>query len=84
LSDVDPFFYCARYLRAWMLQSLATDVLRNRFDEDWFVNPRAGQYLKRLWSRGQGPSLEDLANEFDKGELTMDRLRLKLERTLGS
>ena len=84
LSDVDPFFYCARYLRAWMLQALARDALRERFDEDWFLNPRAGQYLKQIWGKGQGPSAEDLALEFGEDGLTMDRLRNHLEQVLGS
>ena len=84
LSDVDPFFYSARYLRAWMLQAVLAEALRDRFDEDWFLNPRAGAFLKELWSKGQAPSAEALAAELGEPDLTMDRLRRTLERTFSS
>lgn len=84
LADVDPLFYCARYLRAWMLQAEAAALLTERFDEDWFVNPRAGTYLKELWMRGQGLSAEELSGQFGASRLTMDRLQRTLEDALGS
>ena len=41
LSDVDPFFYCAAYLRAWALETHLRRELRERFGELWFEEPRA-------------------------------------------
>ena len=43
--DVDPRFYAARYLRAWQLQSLITETLVERYDVDWWRNPRAGPWI---------------------------------------
>src|ERR1043165_7714264 len=40
--DVDPRFYAARYLRAWQLQALLMETLVERYDVDWWRNPRAG------------------------------------------
>ena len=37
--------------------------LRERFDEDWFLNPRSGPLLRELWSVGQEDRVEDLARE---------------------
>jgi hypothetical protein len=37
--------------------------LRERFDEDWFLNPRSGAFLRELWSLGQEGRVEDLARE---------------------
>ena len=52
--DVDPRFYSARYLRAWQLQALLADTLTERYDEDWWRNPRAGPWLvEELFSQGQ-------------------------------
>jgi Peptidase family M3 len=52
--DVDPRFYAARYLRAWQLQALLTEALVERFDEDWWRNPRAGPWLVgTLFGEGQ-------------------------------
>ncbi|HJR63930.1 MAG TPA: hypothetical protein VJ803_09510 [Gemmatimonadaceae bacterium] len=52
--DVDPRFYSARYLRAWQLQALLTDTLVERFDVDWYRNPRAGPWIvEQLLGEGQ-------------------------------
>jgi len=69
LSDVDPFFYAARYLRAWALETHLRAVLRERFGERWFAEPEAGAVLRDWWSRGQASDAEDLL-----AELTGDRL----------
>ncbi len=61
LADVDPGFYSARYLRAWMFEAQLRDLLEERFDEDWFRNPRAGTFLTGLWAGGQPARLETLA-----------------------
>ena len=54
LSDVDPFFYAARYLRAWALETHTRAALNERFGPRWFEEPRAGEFLRGLWRRGQG------------------------------
>ena len=53
LLDLDDGFYAARYLRAWQLEALLASSLRERFDEDWYRNPRCGAWLLELFSRGQ-------------------------------
>jgi hypothetical protein len=63
LDDVDPHFYCIRYLRAWMLAGTLHATLRDRFDSDWFLNPGAGPFLLELWSLGQALPAERLAHE---------------------
>jgi hypothetical protein len=58
--DVDPRFYAARYLRAWQLQSLIAETLVERYDEDWWRNPRAGPWIcSALFGEGQ----RELAHE---------------------
>ena len=54
LADVDSFFYSARYLRAWALETRLRAALRERFGETWFAEPSAGDFLRDLWSTGQG------------------------------
>lgn len=56
LADVDPFFYSARYLRAWALETHVRRALIERFGETWFAEPEAGAFLRDLWSTGQGPA----------------------------
>lgn len=60
--DVDPRFYAARYLRAWQLQALLGETLTERFDEDWYRNPRAGPWIvQNLYAEGQRELAGELA-----------------------
>jgi hypothetical protein len=56
LADVDEFFYAARYLRAWALETHLRATLRERFGGAWFEEAEAGAYLRGLWRAGQGPA----------------------------
>lgn len=58
--DVDPRYYAARYLRAWQLQAVLDESLRERLDEDWWRNPNAGPWIvEELFAHGQ----RELAHE---------------------
>jgi len=60
--DVDPRFYSARYLRAWQLQALLGEALVQRFDADWYRNPRAGPWMvAELFGEGQRELGHELA-----------------------
>jgi len=61
LLDFDDGFYAARYLRAWQLEAMLGDGFRERFDEDWFRNPRSGPALLELLARGQRDAADVLA-----------------------
>lgn len=60
--DVDPGFYAARYLRAWQLQAVLQEALTERFDDDWFRNPRAGPWIVReMFAEGQRELADELS-----------------------
>ncbi len=61
LLDLDDGFYSARYLRAWQLEAALRRSIVERFDEDWFRNPRTGPYLLDLFARGQRDDAAALA-----------------------
>jgi hypothetical protein len=71
LVDVDAFFYVARYLRAWALETYLRRTFRDRFGPRWFAEPEAGALLQALWSEGQARDADELL-----GELTGERLEL--------
>ncbi|HEX8067047.1 MAG TPA: hypothetical protein VF520_11015 [Thermoleophilaceae bacterium] len=73
LSDVDPFFYAARYLRAWALETRLRLLVRERFGERWFASPEAGELLRSLWREGQARSGDELL-----ADLTGERLDLSV------
>ena len=63
ISDVDPFFYSARYLRAWATERSLRAHLEQRFGERWFKEPEAGALLKEIWRKGQRAGAEELLEE---------------------
>ena len=75
LSDVDPFFYAARYLRAWALEAELAQELVTTLGPEWFSTAEAGERLLELWAEGQPPSAgELLGREPDFSALTAELL----------
>lgn len=63
LADVDDAFYCAQYLRAWILEAQLRRFLEKTFGADWFSTRKAGEYLISLWRRGQELTADELATD---------------------
>ena len=74
LADPDPFFYAARYLRAWVFEAQLKALLRDRFDEEWYRNDRTGPFLLALWRQGQARTLDELASDLGLGEPSIEPL----------
>lgn len=53
LYDVDPAFYAANYLRAWMFEVQLRAVLDDKFGDTWWKEKESGKFLKEMWSSGQ-------------------------------
>lgn len=82
--DVDPRYYAARYLRAWQLQSLLAETLVERYDEDWWRNPRAGPWMcSALFGEGQRELAHELAQRVTGKALSFAPLVRAVERMLG-
>ena len=69
LTDVDPGFYAASYLRAWALETHLRAELRGRFGPAWFDEPEAGAWLKELWRDGQRLRADELLAHVSGAEL---------------
>ena len=81
--DVDPSYYSARYLRAWQLQALIAETLTERFDEDWWRNPRAGPWVvENLFAEGQRELAHDLSKRISGRDLSFAPLVREVERSL--
>jgi len=74
LRDVDPHFYCARYLRAWMLRRQIIVALEQKFGEKWFAGPDAGRMLRGLWALGQKEDAEAVSARVGFHTLDMDAI----------
>jgi hypothetical protein len=81
--DVDPHFYAARYLRAWQLQALLTETLIERYDVDWWRNPRAGPWIvAALFGEGQRELAHEQAQRVAGKPLSFASLIRAVERML--
>jgi hypothetical protein len=78
LNDVDPFFYAARYLRAWALETHLRRLLSERFGEAWFDEPGAGELLRGIWRRGQAQDAGELLAQLSGAELDFSALEAEL------
>lgn len=63
LSDMDSGFYSAEYLRAWIAAAQIQDYLIKKFGKRWFANKKAGEFLRRLYSRGVQDEVEDVVKK---------------------
>jgi hypothetical protein len=63
LADVDEGYYVANYLRAWAFEAQLRRALRERYGEEWFERPEAGETLRSLWREGQRRKPEELLGE---------------------
>jgi hypothetical protein len=82
--DVDPRYYAVRYLRAWQLQALITETLVEKYDVDWWRNPRAGPWIcSALFGEGQRELAHEQAQRVAKKELSFGPLVRAVEKLLG-
>ena len=82
--DVDPRYYAARYLRAWQLQAVLGDALRERFNEDWWRNPSAGPWMvDELFAHGQRELADEQARRVTGEGLSFAPVIAAIERMVG-
>jgi hypothetical protein len=82
--DVDLRYYSARYLRAWQQQSLVAETLTERFDIDWWRNPKAGPWIvEQLFGEGQRELAQEIATRVSGKPLSFAPLVRKIETLLG-
>jgi Peptidase family M3 len=81
--DVDPRFYSSRYLRAWQLGALLASGLVDRFDVDWYRNPRTGPWLiENLFGEGQRETADEVARRVSGRDLSFGPVISALEGLL--
>ena len=61
LADMDPGFYSADYLRAWIRHAQLRSYLVDEVGEDWWRSPKTGALLRDLFAEGTRPSSEEIA-----------------------
>ena len=84
LADVDAGFYSSSYLRAWALESLLREFLREEFGRTWFTRPEAGSLLRELWSEGQRLTADELIDEVAGATLDLEGVSQRIAETVSA
>ena len=63
LRDLDPWLDSFAELRGWAFAASAWRDLRERYDEDFWRNPRAAAAIQGIFARGGRPTLRELWSE---------------------
>jgi hypothetical protein len=82
LDDVDPGFYAAQYLRAWMLEAQLRGRWRQAHGDRWWAAPETGEEMRALWSMGQAVPADLLAAELGMDVLGVDALERRIREAL--
>jgi hypothetical protein len=61
ISDLDPGFYSADYLRAWIRSAQLRARLVEEVGTDWWRSTKTGERLRSLFREGTKPSSEEIA-----------------------
>jgi hypothetical protein len=82
LLALRPPFRVARRLRAAQLGAALSRQLRERFDDDWWRNPRSGALLLDFFRSGQRYTAAELSVQLTSSPLSLDTLREQLEEAV--
>lgn len=82
LYDVDTGFYCADYLRAWLLEVQLRGRLAEDFGAEWWSSRSAGDFLKALWRDGQKLGCDRMAQNLGYYGIDDYPLVKELEKSL--
>ena len=82
LCDLDPWLDAFAELQGRALAAHAAAFLRERYDEDWWRNPRSTASLQGIWARGGRPTCAELWAEMG-GAPEIDPLLLEFSGQCG-
>ncbi|GIW48458.1 MAG: hypothetical protein KatS3mg078_2335 [Deltaproteobacteria bacterium] len=63
------FFRTATELKAYIMEAQLKTFLRERFDEEWWREKKAGDFIKRIWEEGSRLSSKDLSSMIGSGDI---------------
>ena len=78
-----PFFYTAAYLKASLVEPVLRSYLRERFDEQWWRDKEAGDFLRRMWKEGGKITSQEILKRLGHEELDISPLITTFQEVLG-
>jgi hypothetical protein len=83
LWELEVGLFAARRLRAAQLGAILSGYMRDRFDEDWFCNPRAGSALAGLFSSGRRYTAAEHATQLASSALNFQPVLTRIQERTG-
>jgi hypothetical protein len=83
MTGIDPYFYIARYIRAYMLRSNIHKYFNETFGDNWFKVQKTGDMLMNLWSTGQKYNADEISGMLGM-KLSIDPLVENINRVLSN
>jgi len=75
MNDLDPAFYSAGYLRAWIFEMQLRDYLVKEYGSEWWSNPGAGEKLKEFWGTGRMYMPEEISQNLLGSPLSLGPIK---------
>ena len=69
-------------MRAWQVEAAMCAGLVERYDVDWYRNPRAGSFVQHIMSRGQADPADRLVQEITGSALSFAPLVKRFQAAL--
>jgi hypothetical protein len=72
LDNLDPFFHTASYLRGCIIEAELKWHLREKFDEEWWREKEAGDFIRKMWREGGRITSQEISKRagFERIDLT--------------
>ena len=83
LDDVDGAFYVADYLRAWFLEEMLKEKLREKYGEGWYDVKEAGDHIRQFMAYGQKMESDEYARVLGYEKIVSDPLVREIQRMAG-
>jgi hypothetical protein len=81
VADMDPGFYSADYLRAWVRSAQLRSRLGETVGPEWWRSPETGERLRALFREGTRPSSEEVAERIGFNPLDLRPLVAEMTRS---
>ena len=81
---VDPGFYIANYMQAWLAMSHLVKHLEKEVGTNWCFNTKTGPTLKDLWQHGAAWDAQDISTQLGFNHLDsngLNRILSAIKRT---
>ena len=82
MYDIQPHLSSLDLFKAILAHTQLKELLNANFDEEWWREKEAGEFLTKIWETGGRTSLHTLSNNYGFGELNIKKLLQNFEKVL--